>query len=125
MREMASLMSETEAKKAETESELKVAVDKIWVLRDIIVDLEQQIQARIEKEESLIGQIEQLEEVIAAQTKNQHELAQELDAIKMGGENSQLNEHITHLEVSFIFANNIFPRRMIFVLNFFCFFAKF
>ncbi|XP_043270421.1 A-kinase anchor protein 9 isoform X2 [Venturia canescens] len=98
LREMASVMSETQTKKAETESELKVAVDKIWVLRDIIVDLEQQIQARIEKEETLIGQIEQLEEVIAAQTKNQHELAQELDAIKMGGENSQLNEHITHLE---------------------------
>lgn len=101
MREMTSLMSDTEAKKSETENELKVAVDKIWVLRDIIVDLEQQIQAKVEKEDALVSQIEQLEEVIAAQTKNQHELAQELDSIKMGGENSQLNDHITHLEVSF------------------------
>ena len=100
MRDMSSLMAETEAKKIETESELKVAVDKIWVLRDIIVDLEQQIQARIEKEDALVSQIEQLEDVIAAQTKNQHDLAQELDSIKMGGESGQLNDHITHLEVS-------------------------
>ncbi|XP_078044396.1 uncharacterized protein LOC144473892 isoform X8 [Augochlora pura] len=98
MREMSSLMSDTEAKKIETESELKAAVDKIWVLRDIITDLEQQLQSKSEKEESLQLQIGQLETVIAAQTKNQQELVQELDTVKMGSEIKQLNEHINHLQ---------------------------
>lgn len=98
MREMSSLMSDTEAKKSETESELKAAIDKIWVLREIITDLEQQLQIKTDKEESLQLQINQLETVIAAQTKNQHELVQELDAVKMGSESKQLNEHIIHLQ---------------------------
>lgn len=99
MREMSSLMSDTEAKKSEKESELKIAVDKIWVLREIITDLEQQQQAMTEREESLQVQIGQLETVITAQTKNQQELVQELDAIKSGSESRQLNEQISHLEV--------------------------
>ncbi|KYN07669.1 Pericentrin [Cyphomyrmex costatus] len=98
MREMSSLMSDTEAKKSEKESELKAAVDKIWVLRDLIADLEQQLQIKIELEESLQMQIKQLETVITAQTKNQQELVQELDAIKSGSENRHLNEQISHLQ---------------------------
>lgn len=99
MREMSSLMSDTEAKKSEKESELKAAVDKIWVLREIITELEQQLQAKIEREESLQMQIAQLEAVITAQSKNQHELVQELDAIKSGSESRHLNEQINHLQV--------------------------
>ncbi|XP_072759638.1 uncharacterized protein [Anoplolepis gracilipes] len=98
MREMSSLMSDTEAKKSEKESELKAAVDKIWVLREIIADLEQQLQAKIEKEESLQLQINQLEAVITAQTKNQQDLVQELDTIKSGTESRHLNEQINHLQ---------------------------
>ncbi|KAL0122164.1 hypothetical protein PUN28_007126 [Cardiocondyla obscurior] len=98
MREMSSLMSDTEAKKSEKESELKAAVDKIWVLRDIIADLEQQLQVKNEKEESLQMQINQLETVITAQTKNQHELVHELDAIKSGSESRHLTEQINHLQ---------------------------
>ncbi|XP_012524431.1 A-kinase anchor protein 9 isoform X3 [Monomorium pharaonis] len=98
MREMSSLMSDTEAKRSEKESELKAAVDKIWVLRDIIGDLEQQLQVKSEKEEALQMQINQLEAVITAQTKNQQELVQELDAIKSGSENRHLSEQINHLQ---------------------------
>ncbi|XP_015171132.1 PREDICTED: golgin subfamily A member 4-like isoform X2 [Polistes dominula] len=98
IRGMSSLMSDTEAKMSETESELKAAVDKIWVLRDIVHDLEQQLQAKIEKEESLQLQITQLEAIITAQTKNQQDLVQELDSIKMGETSRQMNEHITHLQ---------------------------
>ncbi|XP_025266921.1 pericentrin isoform X3 [Camponotus floridanus] len=98
VREMSSLMSDTEAKKSEKESELKAAVDKIWVLREIIADLEQQLQVKIEREESLQLQISQLEAVITAQTKNQQDLVQELDTIKSGTENKHLNEQINLLE---------------------------
>ncbi|KAL6435525.1 hypothetical protein ACFW04_005475 [Cataglyphis niger] len=98
MREMSSLMSDTEAKKSEKESELKAAVDKIWVLRDIIADLEQRLQDKTEREESLQLQISQLEAVITAQTKNQQDLVQELDTIKSGTENRHLNEQINHLQ---------------------------
>ncbi|KAM0724726.1 Pericentrin [Formica fusca] len=98
MREMSSLMSDTEAKKSEKESELKAAVDKIWVLRDVIADLEQRLQDKIEREESLQLQISQLETVITAQTKNQQDLVQELDAIKSGTESRHLNEQINHLQ---------------------------
>ncbi|XP_046436296.1 nuclear mitotic apparatus protein 1-like isoform X3 [Neodiprion fabricii] len=98
MHEMSSMMSEAEARKSEVESELKAAIDKIWVLRDIITDLEQQVQAKTEREDALQTQINQMEELINVQTKNQQELAQELDAIKMGSENVHLNEHIDHLQ---------------------------
>lgn len=97
---MSSLMSDTEAKKSEKESELKAAVDKIWVLREIIADLEQQLQVKIEREESLQLQISQLEAVITAQTKNQQDLVQELDTIKSGTESKHLNEQINLLEVN-------------------------
>lgn len=95
------MMSEAEAKKSEIESELKAAVDKIWVLRDIITDLENQVQKKTEREEILQGQIEHLEEVINVQTKNNQELVQEIETIKLGSENVHLNEHINHLQVSF------------------------
>ncbi|XP_011334702.2 GRIP and coiled-coil domain-containing protein 2 isoform X2 [Ooceraea biroi] len=98
MREMSSLMSDTEAKKSEKESELKAAIDKIRLLRDIITDLEQQLQVKAEREESLQLQISQLETVVIAQTKNQQELVQELDAIKSGSESRHLNEQINHLQ---------------------------
>lgn len=100
MREMSSLMSDTEAKRSEKENELKAAVDKIWILRDIITDLEQQLQVKTEKEESLQTQINQLETVLTAQTKHQQEIVQELDAIRSGSENRHLSEQINHLQVS-------------------------
>lgn len=102
IREMSSLVSDTEAKKTETESELKEAIDKIWVLREIIAEKEQLLQAKSEREDSLQLQINQLETVIAAQTKNQHELVQELDDVKMGSESKRLGEHINHLQVTLI-----------------------
>lgn len=99
MREMSSLMSDTEAKKTETECELKVAVNKIWELREIITDLEQQLQAKADREEEMRRQIIQMEELITEQSRNQQELTLELDSLKMGSDSSQINEHIGHLQV--------------------------
>ncbi|XP_012282574.1 golgin subfamily A member 4 isoform X1 [Orussus abietinus] len=98
LREMSSLRSDAEAKRCEMENELKAVMEKICDLKDIIAARDEQIQAKEEKEEFLMREIEQLREVIAAQSKNQQELVQELDAIKLDGENGQLNEHISHLQ---------------------------
>ncbi|XP_024943907.1 A-kinase anchor protein 9 isoform X5 [Cephus cinctus] len=98
MREMSSLMMDAETKKSEIETELKDAVDKICDLRDIIADLEQQLQLKHKAENIFRSKIEQLEGVVAAQTRNQQELAQELDAVNMGSESNKLTEHIARLE---------------------------
>ncbi|XP_011314815.1 A-kinase anchor protein 9 isoform X3 [Fopius arisanus] len=91
MREMTSQISDTELKKSETESELKAAVDKIWILRDIIVDLEQQIQGKSDQEELLLSQISHLKEVISSQSHSHQELVDELDQLKS-------DSHISHLQ---------------------------
>jgi hypothetical protein len=88
-----------EIKKGETENELKIAVTKIWELREIIRDLDQQVQSRSEKEDILNNQIEHLKEIIVSQTKNQEKLVQELEVVKAGNENNELSDHIGHLQV--------------------------
>uniref|UniRef100_A0ABD2XID6 Pericentrin/AKAP-450 centrosomal targeting domain-containing protein n=1 Tax=Trichogramma kaykai TaxID=54128 RepID=A0ABD2XID6_9HYME len=91
-------LRELEAKKAETDNELRQALSKIWDLREVIHDLEQQVQSKGEREDILMRQIEQLEEIIVSQTRNQQELSQELEAIRTGNENKQLSDHIGHLQ---------------------------
>lgn len=88
-----------ESRANQAEGELKVAVSKIWNLREIIRNLEQEVQSRAEREEVFGSQIKQLEDVIDAQTKNQHELVQELEIMKSGSENNHLSDHIGHLQV--------------------------
>ncbi|KAK0179009.1 hypothetical protein PV327_007836 [Microctonus hyperodae] len=98
LREMSSIISETESKRLAMEMELKTAVDKIWELREIIVDLELQIQGKLEKETDMTNQIDQMKDIINSQTKVQHELLQELEANKISVGESQLNDHIIHLQ---------------------------
>lgn len=93
---------ELEAKNAKSDNELHQAVSKIYELREVIRDLEQQVQNRAEREDILNGQIEQLEEIIVAQTRNQQELSQELEAIRAGNEHNQFSDHIGHLQVNCI-----------------------
>lgn len=92
-------MHDLETKKLKTESELEAAVTKIWELREVIRDLEQQVTIRVDREDILSGKIKQLEEVVVAQTKNQEELVQELEVLKCGNENNELSDHIGHLQV--------------------------
>lgn len=115
MREMSSNISAVEAKKVETESELQDAVRKIWILREIIADLERQLQQKKEDEESLLVQISQLKMVIAAQTENQQDLVKQLDAIKMGAESRELNEHINHLQVILVEKFWLFKKRIVYI----------
>ncbi|CAD6234489.1 GSCOCG00001950001-RA-CDS [Cotesia congregata] len=97
IREMSQTIQDLESKKTAVDDELKAAVDKIWELRDIIVSLEAQLESKTEIEKHLLNQIEQNKEIISSQNQHNQELAQELEALKLGGENTQ-DDHIIHLQ---------------------------
>lgn len=97
MREMSTLMTQSESKKTEVESELKEAIDKIWVLRDIIRDLESQIEIQTKSELDLKNIATQLQIKIKDQVKHNEELNTELESFKHGN-GDHLNQHIIELE---------------------------
>lgn len=98
MREMSTLMAESEKKKSEVESELKEAIDKIWVLRDIIRDLESQIELQVKEETNLKNIAAQLQDKIRDQVKYNEVLTTELASLRGVKHNDELNEHILKLE---------------------------
>ncbi|XP_074102981.1 uncharacterized protein LOC141530035 isoform X4 [Cotesia typhae] len=97
IREMSQTIQDLESKKTAVDDELKAAVDKIWELRDIIVSLETQLESKTEIEKHLLNQIEQNKEIISSQSQHNQELVQELETLKLGGENIQ-EDHIIHLQ---------------------------
>lgn len=98
MRELIAQLNELEDSKIRIESEHKSAVSKIILLKDIIAEREQHIRAQDEREATLQAQIEQLEEIIGIQTKNQEDLAQELETLKSPPDSGQMNGMITVLQ---------------------------
>lgn len=98
MREMTNLISETENKKTLVEGELKEAIDKIWVLRDIIRDLEAQIDEKNKTEKDLVKINEQLQEKIKEHLKYNEDLCAELDSFKNRGDNGYSSQKILELE---------------------------
>lgn len=82
MREMTLLMAACDSKKSLVENELKEAVDKIWVLRDIIKDLEVQIETKCETELELKNIVLQLEDKLQFETKHNDELNHEIASLK-------------------------------------------
>lgn len=98
LRKALSQLLDLEQSKLAAENDLERVIEKNHLLREIINEREQQVQAKDEIEDTLQNQIAQLEHIIEDQTKNQQELAQELEVIKNGSENVQLNEHINHLQ---------------------------
>lgn len=95
---MTTLMEDSEAKKQETEKELKEAVDKVWLLRDIIRDLESQLEVKVQTELQLQNEIEELQKVVKQEHKNKEELALELHSMKSLPDSQQLLDHADHLE---------------------------
>jgi len=63
--------------------ELKAAVDKIWVLRDIIGELENQLEAKSQHEATLLQQLRELQVILQQQSKTQQELTEELDSLRL------------------------------------------
>lgn len=102
METLCSLNKELEKKKLEADNELKAAIEKIWDLREVVSDLEQQLQVKNEKYDALQIQVSELEESILFQTQKQKDLVQELENLKTGVENNQLTEQIESLQVNSI-----------------------
>lgn len=98
MRDMTKLMDENEAKTKEIEAERQEAIDKIFVLRDIIRDLEGQVEAKNESEAELKAVVVELEEVIKQQIKSVEELNRQVEDVRSGTELQHLKDHIAQLE---------------------------
>ncbi|CAH1406431.1 unnamed protein product [Nezara viridula] len=75
-------LEESENKKAAVDSELKEAIDKIWVLRDIISELESQLSTKSEKEALLEQKLDELESELDQQNGTQFAMAQELESLR-------------------------------------------
>ncbi|XP_075220874.1 uncharacterized protein LOC142324100 isoform X2 [Lycorma delicatula] len=92
--ETTNLLKETQKKKDEVESELKDAIDKVWVLREVIRDLECQVSCKSERQATLEQHLDELETELDAQNKAQNALAMELEAMR---EEANSDAHVNHL----------------------------
>lgn len=77
-KELTSSVSELEQQKTKFENDLKTSVDKIYELREIIVDLESQVATKTLNEEVLHGKCIELENRITSQTIANESLRDEL-----------------------------------------------
>ncbi|XP_069680061.1 A-kinase anchor protein 9-like isoform X4 [Periplaneta americana] len=98
IKETTTFHKESDLKKEELETELKAAVDKIWVLRDIIGELEAQVEMKTQNEVTLEEQLRELHVILEQQSRTHQELAEELDSMRLDSGKSELAEHISHLE---------------------------
>lgn len=98
MREMSRLIEENDTKQQQLETERQEAIEKIHVLRDIIRDLEVQVESKAETEAALRTCIVELENVVKQQTKTNVELNRQLEAVKGVPDEKEFREHIAHLE---------------------------
>lgn len=98
MREMSKLIEDNELKQQEIETERKEAVEKIYMLRDIIRDLESQVESKTKNEAGLYEIIAELENAVKQQTRSNADLNEQLDSVKGVPDAKQYQEHIVHLE---------------------------
>lgn len=98
MREMSRLIEENETKQQQIDAERQEAIEKVHVLRDIIRDLEGQVETKAESEAALRSLIIELENVVKQQTKTIVELNKQLETLKGVPDEKEFREHIAHLE---------------------------
>ncbi|XP_046405266.1 uncharacterized protein LOC124170532 isoform X2 [Ischnura elegans] len=81
-KDLTQLLEETTAKKEELEGELKAAVDKIWDLREIIRELEGQVEGNLLLEKDLRSKNERLAADMVLQSKKLNDLIEELESLR-------------------------------------------
>ncbi|XP_043065541.2 rootletin isoform X7 [Drosophila bipectinata] len=82
LREVNHQLSESNAKRDKFEVELKASIDKIFVLREIISELETQVQTKALNEQVLAEKAKQLEEYVSLQIRDNDALQQEVHSLK-------------------------------------------
>ncbi|RZC43306.1 myosin-9-like, partial [Asbolus verrucosus] len=96
LRDMSKLVEATERRCKEAESERKEAVDKIFELRDIIRDLEEQVRAKADTEEELKNIVAELELIVKHQASDESD--RHLETIRDVSDIEQLHRYIGSLE---------------------------
>ncbi|XP_064545021.1 golgin subfamily A member 4 isoform X2 [Drosophila montana] len=82
LREMSQQLCESNAKGDKLEVELKASIDKIFVLREIISELETQVQTKALNEQVLDEKAKQLEDYVKVQMCSNDALQQEVHSLK-------------------------------------------
>ncbi|XP_017065725.1 golgin subfamily A member 4 isoform X10 [Drosophila eugracilis] len=81
-REISHQLGESNAKRDKFEVELKASIDKIFVLREIISELETQVQTKALNEQVLAEKSKQLEEYVSLQIRDNDALQQEVHSLR-------------------------------------------
>lgn len=79
---MNQIITELETKKASTDDELKATEEKIILLRDIIANLETQLEQKSAHEADILGQLEIMKQTIEDRDSKMRSLLQELEALR-------------------------------------------
>ncbi|XP_075979991.1 uncharacterized protein LOC142979119 isoform X2 [Anticarsia gemmatalis] len=81
-REMNQIIAELETRKASTDDELKASEEKITLLRDIIANLESQLEQKTAHESEILEQLEQMKKTIDERDGKMRTLLGELESMK-------------------------------------------
>ncbi|XP_069361148.1 putative leucine-rich repeat-containing protein DDB_G0290503 isoform X4 [Maniola hyperantus] len=81
-REMNQIIAELETKKAATDDQLKTTEEKIGLLRDIIADLENQLEQKTSRETEVLEQLEQMKKTIDERDSKMRAVLGELESLR-------------------------------------------
>ncbi|XP_045775076.1 pericentrin-like isoform X4 [Maniola jurtina] len=81
-REMNQIIAELETKKAATDDQLKTTEEKIGLLRDIIADLENQLEQKTLRETEVLEQLEQMKKTIDERDRKMRAVLGELESLR-------------------------------------------
>lgn len=98
IKEMTAIVTNYEGQISKLENDLKASIDKIYVLREIITDLESQIENKNQTECNFQEKIQELELYIHSQTKTNESLHHEVESLKIDLDGRGYNEKIANLE---------------------------
>lgn len=91
-------LEESENKKLKLETDLKDSLNKIYDLREIITELESQIESKTKQEAIFLSRIKELEAFIDTQSNANDTLTHEVETLKLNMDEQAFLERINFLE---------------------------
>lgn len=82
-REMNQIISELETRKAATDDELKANEEKVTLLRDIIANLETQLEQKTRNEKNILEELESMKHTIDERDSKMRALLGELESVRI------------------------------------------